>query len=129
MNKVVFAGSTITADLAYRAVDRDGDLLSDQTPQQTGQIHRTPYDDPPDNPAWDYIKLHHPRLVAQGNVITLTIDFTEDVRNLSLTITDIDKNTFAECAQSVDRRGRHHTWAHASPPTTAGSPVSSAAPT
>ena len=66
VNKVVFAGSTITADLSYRAVDRDGDLLSDQTPQQTGQIHRTPYDDPPDNPAWDYIKLHHPRLVAEA---------------------------------------------------------------
>ena len=27
-------------------------------------------------------------------MITLTIDFTEDVRNLSLTITDIDKNIF-----------------------------------
>ena len=31
-------------------------------------------------------------------MITLTIDFTEDVRNLSLRITDIDKNTETECA-------------------------------
>ena len=44
-------------------------------------------------------------------MITLTIDFTEHVENLSLTITDIDKNTVVECPQSLDRRGRRHTWA------------------
>ena len=92
LNGLAFSGSTITASLTYQAVNKNGVLLSDQTPEETGWIVPTPYNTAA-NPRWNYIKLHHPTDVAQGNVITLTITFTENVENLSLTITDIDKNT------------------------------------
>jgi hypothetical protein len=92
LNGLAFSGSTITASLTYQAVNKNGVLLSDQTPEETGWVVPTPYNTAA-NPRWNYIKLHHPTDVAQGNVITLTIEFTENVENLSLTITDIDKNT------------------------------------
>jgi hypothetical protein len=88
---LAFSSSSITAALAYESFDDDYYALSDATPGQTGEIHRTPY-----TPAWDYIKLHHPvRVDGFGNLIILTIEFSAPVRNLSLTITDIDDDNSA----------------------------------
>ena len=61
---------------------------NDQTPGETGEVHTVSY-----SPSWNYLKLHHPEGVTQGDLITLTLNFNQPVTKLSLTITDIDKVT------------------------------------
>lgn len=89
--KADFASSTVDATFSFRATNKAGSLLSDHpTPGDTGEVHRTNY---PSGTNWNYLKLHHPADMNQGDLIVLTIDFTTPVSNLALTITDIDRYT------------------------------------
>jgi len=91
--KADFASSTVDAKFSFRATNKAGTLLSDHpTPGDTGEVHRTSY---PSGTNWNYLKLHHPDDMNQGDLIVLTIDFTKPggVSNLALTITDIDRYT------------------------------------
>ncbi len=79
-----FSPSAVTAAVSYSTTGWAGD----PTPGETGEVHPTDY-----TPAWNYLKLHHPAGMDQGDTITLTLAFSQPVLGLTLTITDIDKAT------------------------------------
>jgi hypothetical protein len=82
---LTFPPSTVTATVGWSSTGAQGD---DQTPGETGLVRTVAY-----SPTWNYLKLHLPRGMTQGDTVTLTLTFSQPVTNLSLTITDIDKET------------------------------------
>jgi hypothetical protein len=82
---LTFPPSVVTATVSFSSVGATG---NDQTPGDTGEVHTTSY-----SPSWNYLKLHHPAGMDLGDTITLTVTFSTPVTALTLTITDIDKDT------------------------------------
>jgi hypothetical protein len=79
----------VQADVAITATDAQGNPLpSSRKAAETGKLGTTDY-----QPSWNYITLHDPKGMKQGDTLTLTISYNRVVRNATLTITDIDKLT------------------------------------
>jgi hypothetical protein len=79
----------VQADVSVTATDKDGQALpAGRLAPDTRLMGKTDY-----TPSWNYITLHHPKGLQQGDTLTLTITFNRVVRNAKLTITDIDKAT------------------------------------
>ena len=83
ISTLTFPPSAVTGSVTFSSTGAAG---NDQTPGDTGEVHTVPF-----SPAWNYIKLHHPQGMTQGDTITMTLLLSQPVTNLSLTITDIDK--------------------------------------
>jgi hypothetical protein len=81
---LTFPPSTVTATVGYSTTGWG----TNTTPGDTGEVHPTSY-----SPQWNYLKLHHPAGMDLNDTITLTLTFSQPVTNLSLTITDIDRDT------------------------------------
>ena len=82
---LTFPPSLVTAEVTYSAL-----AWFDQTPLETGQIRTSAF---PAGEQWSYVKLQHDIGPTEGDTVTMTINFSEPVKNLSLRITDIDKAT------------------------------------
>jgi hypothetical protein len=79
---LAFPGSSVTATVTFTS------NTGDNTPGDTGDIDETDY-----QPSWRFIKLHHPDGMDQGDTVRITLTFTAAVTNVSMTVTDIDKDT------------------------------------
>ena len=82
---LTFPPSSVTALVTYSA-----QAWFDQTPLETGQVRTTAF---PAGEQLDYIKLQHDVGPTQDDTVTMTINFSVPVKQLSLRITDIDKVT------------------------------------
>ncbi|HEX3929801.1 MAG TPA: hypothetical protein VHW64_03805 [Nocardioides sp.] len=80
---LVFPGS-VTATVTITQV-RAGKTYQPFTDKETGRIFTTDYATP-----WDYLRLHHAKGMRTGDVITMTITFSQAVSGFGFTITDID---------------------------------------
>jgi hypothetical protein len=83
-----FLPSTVTATIGWSSTGAAG---NDQTPGETGLVRTTQFNNSSNN--WNYLKQHLPDGMTQGDTVTLTLTFNQPVSKLSLTITDIDKDT------------------------------------
>jgi hypothetical protein len=82
---LTFPPSLVKATVTYAA-----QAWQDQTPGDTGWVRSTAF---PAGNQWNYIKLHHPEGMDTGDTVTMTILFSEPVKNLTLRVTNIDKVT------------------------------------
>lgn len=80
---LVFPGN-VTASISISQV-RAGKAIDPLSDAETGRIFTTDYGTP-----WSYVRLHHAKGMKKGDTLTMTITFTQPVRNFGFTITDID---------------------------------------
>lgn len=85
VSSLTFGASTTTATVTIEATDKDGNTITKAS--DTGVVRTTSF-----SPTWDYINLHHPEGMSQGDTLTMTITLSQAVRNFTVRITDIDKD-------------------------------------
>jgi hypothetical protein len=83
-----FSDTSIQAHLIFNTNHPRAGDPSPFAPGDTGTIQQTS-----STTSFKYLKLHHPAGASQGDWISMTMQFTSPVSNLSLKIVDIDKDT------------------------------------